>query len=69
MIKLPCQQDLGHRLGVTFSELQVSKNTLPPWLQKTLTSIKEVTTNKTNDQLRMIVNRRDSEPNTQSFDL
>jgi hypothetical protein len=70
LVESECRnQDLGHRLGVKFSELQASKNTLPPWLQKTLTSIKEVTTNKTNDQLRMIVGRRDSAPNTQSFDL
>lgn len=70
LVESECRnQDLGHRLGMTFSELQVSKNALPPWLQKTLTSIKEVTTNKTNDQLRTIIGRRDSASNPQSFDL
>ncbi|KAL1138790.1 hypothetical protein AAG570_008852 [Ranatra chinensis] len=39
-------QDLTHQLGTTMAELQNAKNSWPPWLSKTLTSIKEVAGNK-----------------------
>lgn len=41
-------QDLSHKLGATLAEMQASRNVAwPPWLSKTLTSIKEVAVNKT----------------------
>lgn len=51
-------QDLTHQLAATLGELQVlsSRNTWPPWLQRTLSSIKEVTVTKHQ------VQRRDSAP-------
>lgn len=51
-------QDLTHQLAATLGELQVlsSRNTWPPWLQRTLSSIKEVTVTKHQAQ------RRDSAP-------
>lgn len=39
-------QDLIHQLNATVSELNTSKNTWPPWLSKTLSSIKEVANKK-----------------------
>jgi len=39
-------QDLTHQLGATLAELQTARNYWPPWLSKTLTSIKEVAANK-----------------------
>lgn len=52
-------QDLTHQLAATLGELQVlsSRNTWPPWLQRTLSSIKEVTVAKHHQ-----VQRRDSAP-------
>ncbi|XP_054272121.1 rab GTPase-activating protein 1-like isoform X2 [Macrosteles quadrilineatus] len=55
-------QDLTHQLAATCSELQAlsSRNAWPPWLHKTLTSIKEVTTTAARD--KPPIHRRDSEP-------
>ncbi|XP_014284415.1 rab GTPase-activating protein 1 isoform X1 [Halyomorpha halys] len=39
-------QDLTHKLGATLSEMQAARNSWPPWLSKTLTSIKEAAVNK-----------------------
>ncbi|RZF46463.1 hypothetical protein LSTR_LSTR012538 [Laodelphax striatellus] len=39
-------QDLTHQLSATINELQTARNSWPPWLHKTLTSIKEVAANK-----------------------
>lgn len=39
-------QDLIHQLNATVSELNTSKNSWPPWLSKTLSSIKEVANKK-----------------------
>ncbi|XP_025837449.1 rab GTPase-activating protein 1-like isoform X2 [Agrilus planipennis] len=39
-------QDLTHQLRATESELNTAKNSWPPWLSRTLTSIKEVANKK-----------------------
>nr|CAD7410065.1 unnamed protein product [Timema cristinae] len=39
-------QDLVHQLHAAAAELQVAKNSWPPWLHKTLSSIKEVANKK-----------------------
>lgn len=39
-------QDLTHQLRATEMELTTTKNTWPPWLSKTLSSIKEVANKK-----------------------
>lgn len=39
-------QDLIHQLNSTVTELNTSKHTWPPWLSKTLSSIKEVANKK-----------------------
>lgn len=39
-------QDLTHKLGATLSEMQAARNSWPPWLSKTLSSIKEAAVNK-----------------------
>lgn len=39
-------QDLTHQLNATVSELNTTKNSWPPWLSKTLSSIKEVANKK-----------------------
>uniref|UniRef100_A0A1B6CKT3 Rab-GAP TBC domain-containing protein n=4 Tax=Clastoptera arizonana TaxID=38151 RepID=A0A1B6CKT3_9HEMI len=56
-VEAECQnQDLTHQLNETLTELQslTSRNSWPPWLHKTLSSIKEVAINKS------AVPRRDS---------
>lgn len=45
MLQLPWQ-DLTHQLRATELELNTTKNTWPPWLSKTLSSIKEVANKK-----------------------
>lgn len=50
-------QDLTHKLSNALTELQTARNSWPPWLHKTLTSIKEVTANKATQN-----QRRDSAP-------
>lgn len=54
-------QDLTHQLNATVSELQglTARNSWPPWLHKTLSSIKEVAAQKATT----IQPRRDSAPN------
>ncbi|XP_044728360.1 rab GTPase-activating protein 1-like isoform X3 [Chrysoperla carnea] len=39
-------QALTHKLNATITELQTARNSWPPWLSKTLSSIKEVTNKK-----------------------
>lgn len=39
-------QDLTHQLNATVSELNTTKNSWPPWLSKTLSSLKEVANKK-----------------------
>ncbi|XP_014248994.1 rab GTPase-activating protein 1 [Cimex lectularius] len=51
-------QDLTHKLSAAVTELHAAKNSWPPWLSKTLTSIKEVAANKATAQ------RRESAPET-----
>ena len=41
-----CEQDLVHQLHAAVSELQTARNSWPPWLHKTLSSIKEVANKK-----------------------
>ncbi|XP_075228045.1 GTPase activating protein and centrosome-associated isoform X2 [Lycorma delicatula] len=57
-VEAECQnQDLTHQLSSALTELQTARNSWPPWLHKTLTSIKEVTANKATQN-----QRRDSAP-------
>ncbi|KAK7869744.1 hypothetical protein R5R35_008281 [Gryllus longicercus] len=63
-------QDLVHQLHATFAELQVAKNAWPPWLSKTLTSIKEVANKKdmpANPSGNSTNMRRDSAPGPVAF--
>ncbi|XP_066994263.2 rab GTPase-activating protein 1-like isoform X2 [Anabrus simplex] len=52
-------QDLVHQLHAAIAELQVARNTWPPWLHKTLSSIKEVANKK---EVSAPGPRRDSAP-------
>lgn len=58
LVEAECRnQDLTHQLSSISAELQTVRNQYPPWLHKTLSSIKEVTANKRAVNTQNVTNR------------
>ncbi|XP_065226884.1 rab GTPase-activating protein 1-like isoform X1 [Planococcus citri] len=58
LVEAECRnQDLTHQLNSLKGELQAIRNTCPPWLHKTLSSIKEVTANKRSVNTQNVANK------------
>ncbi|KAJ1520718.1 hypothetical protein ONE63_003815 [Megalurothrips usitatus] len=59
-------QDLTHQLHAALLELQTTRNSWPPWLAKTLTSIKEAASGTGSAASSMTLPRRESAPSSRS---
>lgn len=59
-------QDLTHQLHAALLELQTTRNSWPPWLSKTLTSIKEAASGLPSGGTSMTLPRRESAPSARS---
>ncbi|XP_034235145.1 rab GTPase-activating protein 1-like isoform X2 [Thrips palmi] len=59
-------QDLTHQLHAALIELQRTQNSWPPWLSKTLTSIKEAASGLPSGGTSMTLPRRESAPSSRS---
>ncbi|KAK3926524.1 Rab GTPase-activating protein 1 [Frankliniella fusca] len=59
-------QDLTHQLHAALIELQTTRNSWPPWLAKTLSSIKEAASGLPSGGSAMTLPRRESTPSSRS---
>ncbi|XP_052133519.1 rab GTPase-activating protein 1-like isoform X2 [Frankliniella occidentalis] len=59
-------QDLTHQLHAALIELQTTRNSWPPWLSKTLSSIKEAASGLPSGGSAMTLPRRESAPSSRS---